>query len=134
MDLVERTIHTIEERKERIESGKINCIPTPLEKFKYDFPGTEQATYYLISGGAKASKSKFTNFIFLFNTILYIYNHPDLVRLKVFYALLEETQMNIMMKFMCYVLYVKYKMRVDIKELKCVEAGRSVRNSSSNYR
>jgi len=128
MDLVERTIHTIEERKERIESGKINCIPTPLEKFKYDFPGTEQATYYLISGGAKASKSKFTNFIFLFNTILYIYNHPDLVRLKVFYALLEETQMNIMMKFMCYVLYVKYKMRVDIKELKCVEAGRSVRS------
>lgn len=127
MDLVERSVRFIEERKQRLDSGKINCIPTPLKQFKYDFPGTEQATYYLISGGAKASKSKFTNFIFLFNTILYIYDHPDLIRLKVFYALLEETQMNIMLKFMCYVLFVKYKIRTDIKELKSIEQGRSIK-------
>jgi hypothetical protein len=126
MCLVDRTIKFIEERKRRLDCGKINCIPSPLKKFKYDFPGTEQATYYLISGGAKASKSKFTNFIFLFNTILFIYDNPDLIRLKVFYALLEETKMNIMMKFMCYVLYVKYKIRIDIKELKSIEKGRSV--------
>jgi hypothetical protein len=128
MDLVERSVRFIEERKQRLESGKINCIPSPLVKFKYDFPGTEQATYYLISGGAKASKSKFTNFIFLFNTILYIYEHPDLIRLKIFYALLEETQMNIMLKFMCYVLFVKYRIRTDIKELKSIEQGRSIKS------
>lgn len=128
MDLVERSVRFIEERKRRLDSGKINCIPSPLTKFKYDFPGTEQATYYLISGGAKASKSKFTNFIFLFNTILYLYEHPDLIRLKVFYALLEETQLNIMLKFMSYVLFVKYKIRIDIKELKSIEQGRSIKS------
>lgn len=127
MNLVERSVRFIEERKQRLDSGKINCIPTPLRQFKYDFPGTEQATYYLISGGAKASKSKFTNFIFLFNTILYLYEHSDLIRLKVFYALLEETQLNIMLKFMCYVLFVRYRIRTDIKELKSIEQRRSVK-------
>ena len=50
MDLVERSVRFIEERKQRLDSGKINCIPIPepLSVFKYDFPGTEQATYYLI--------------------------------------------------------------------------------------
>ena len=126
MRLVERSIRFIEEKKQRLADGKINCIPSPLIPFKYDFPGTEQATYYLISGGAKASKSKFTNYIFLFNTILYLYDHPDLIRLKVFYALLEETQLNIMFKFECYLLFVKYKVRVDIKTLKCIDEGRQV--------
>jgi hypothetical protein len=41
MDLVERSVRFIEERKQRLDSGKINCIPTPLKQFKYDFPGTE---------------------------------------------------------------------------------------------
>lgn len=126
MDLVERSLRYIEERKKRIEDHKINCIPSPLEQFRYDFPGVEQATYYLISGGAKASKSKFTNFIFLFNTILFLYDNPDTIRLKVFYALLEETQLNIMLKFICYVLHVRYKVRVDIKILKSINENRSV--------
>lgn len=128
MNLVDRSVKFIEERRQRLQDNKINCIPIPatLAPFKYDFPGTEQATYYLISGGAKASKSKFTNFVFLFNTILWLYDHPDLIRLKVFYALLEETQLNIMLKFMCYVLYVKYKIRIDIKTLKSIDNSRIV--------
>jgi len=128
MNLVERSLRYIEERKQRLEQGKINCIPTPLPQFRYDFPGTEQATYYLISGGAKASKSKFTNFVFLFNTILWLYDHQELIRLKVFYALLEETQLNIMLKFMCYILFVKYKIRIDIKTLKSIASDRRVSN------
>lgn len=127
MNLIQRSINLIEDRRERIIDGKINCIPTPIKQFKYDYPGTEKGTYYLISGGAKASKSKFTNFLFLFNTILYLYYHPNIVRLKVFYALLEETQMNIMLKFMCYVLFVRYKIRVDIKTLKSVDSSRIVK-------
>lgn len=127
MNLVQRTVQEIEERRERIISGKINCIPTPLKQFAYDFPGTEKATYYLVSGGAKASKSKFTNYIFLFNTILYAYDHPELVRLKIFYALLEEIDKNILMKFICYLLFKNYKIRIDIKTLKSIDEGRIVK-------
>lgn len=124
MDLVERTINLIETNRERIITGKINCIPSPLENFTDDFPGVEQGTYYLVSGGAKASKSKFTNFIFLFNTILYVYDNPGMIRLKIFYALLEEKEVNIMLKFMSYVLATRCKTRVDIKTLKSIKRSR----------
>ena len=106
MDLIQRTIQTIEERRERILEGRVNCIPSPLSTFRYDFPGVEQGTYYLISGASKSSKSKITNFLFLFNTVLYAYRHPELIKLRIFYALLEEKDENITMKFICYLLVI----------------------------
>ena len=126
MSLVQRTIRIIEDRRENILQGRINCIPSPFKSFRYDFPGIEQGCYYLISGAAKASKSKITNYLFLFNPILYAYEHPELVKLKIFYALLEEKAETITMKFMCYLLYRLYKIRVDIKTLKSVDEDRVV--------
>lgn len=126
MDLIQRTIQTIEERRERILEGRVNCIPSPLSTFRYDFPGVEQGTYYLISGASKSSKSKITNFLFLFNTVLYAYRHPELVKLRIFYALLEEKDENITMKFICYLLYIFHKIRIDIKTLKSVDSNRTV--------
>lgn len=124
--LIQRVIQNAIERRQRILSGKVNCIPSPFKAFRYDYPGVELGTYYLISGGAKASKSKITNFLFLFNTILYAYEHPDLIRLKIFYALLEEKAENITGKFICFLLYKLSggKIRIDIKTFKSVDAGR----------
>lgn len=128
MDLIDRVITTVEERRKKILDNKVNCIPSPFPVFRYDYPGVEKGCYYLISGGAKASKSKITNFLFLYNTILYAYNHPDQVRLKIFYCLLEEKQENIVMKFICYLLYIlsHHKIRIDIKTLKSVDEDRLV--------
>lgn len=126
MTLIQRVLSNAKERREKILSGKVNCIPSPFKTFRYDFPGVELGTYYLVSGGAKSSKSKITNFLFLFNSILYAYNHPDLVRLKVFYALLEEKAENITGKFICYLLYIlsDRKIRIDIKTFKSVDEDR----------
>ncbi len=126
MGLVQRVLTNAKERRERILSGKVNCIPSPFKTFRYDFPGVELGTYYLVSGGAKSSKSKITNFLFLFNSVLYAYYHPDLVRLKVFYALLEEKAENITGKFICYLLYIlsDKKVRIDIKTFKSVDKDR----------
>lgn len=126
MSLIERVLENAKERREKILSGKVNCIPSPFKTFRYDFPGVELGTYYLVSGGAKSSKSKITNFLFLFNSILYAYHHPELVRLKVFYALLEEKAENITGKFICYLLYVlsDRKIRIDIKTFKSVDEDR----------
>ena len=126
MSLTQRVVKSIEERRERILEGKVNCIPSPFKTFRYDFPGVELGTYYLISGSGKSSKSKITNFLFVFNTILYAYQHPELVRLRIFYVLLEEKAENIMMKFMCYLLFVQDHIRIDIKTLKSVDEGRIV--------
>jgi hypothetical protein len=126
MTLIQRVLSNAKERREKILSGKVNCIPSPFKTFRYDFPGVELGTYYLVSGGAKSSKSKITNFLFLFNSILYAYNHPELVRLKVFYALLEEKAENITGKFICYLLYIlsDKRIRIDIKTFKSVDEDR----------
>lgn len=128
MGLIKRVIQTIEDRREKILAGGVNCIPSPFRTFRYDFPGVELGTYYLISGASKSSKSKLTNFLFLFNTVLYAYYHPDLVRIKIFYALLEEKAENITMKFICYILFMLsgQKIRIDIKTLKSVDRNRIV--------
>lgn len=124
--LIQRVLQNAKERRDRILSGKVNCIPSPFRTFRYDFPGIELGTYYLVSGAAKASKSKIANFLFLFNSVLYAYEHPDLVRLKVFYALLEEKAENITGKFICYLLFKLSggKIRIDIKTFKSIDEGR----------
>ena len=126
MSLIQRVLKNAGERRERILSGKVNCIPSPFETFRYDFPGVELGTYYLVSGASKASKSKIANFLFLFNTILYAYDNPELVRLKIFYALLEEKAENITGKFICYLLFKlsRGKIRIDIKTFKSVDSSR----------
>lgn len=112
MGLVERVIGKIEERRERVLSGKINCIPTKFTRFKDDFPGTEQGKYYIVTGNTKSGKTQITNFLFIYNNILYTYYHPDKARLKIFYFPLEETQEKITLRFMSFLLYVLSDKRI----------------------
>lgn len=120
MGLIDRVYDTMAVRRQRILDGKVNCIPSPIPSFDWALPGVEQGTYYLISGAAKSAKSRFTNFFFVYNTILYAYSNPDIIRLKIFYALLEETAENITLKFISYLLLLKYQERVDIRILKSI--------------
>lgn len=55
MSLIQRVLTDLEERRQRILRGEINCIPSPFKSFQNDFPGIEQGKYYCVSG---ASKSK----------------------------------------------------------------------------
>lgn len=126
MSLIQRVLESVEQRRQRVLNGEVNCIPSPLKAFRYDFPGIELGTYYLISGSTKSSKSKITNFLFVFNAVLYAYHHPELIQLKMFYALLEEKAENITLKFAIYLLYVLDNIRIDIKTLKSVDSDRIV--------
>ena len=53
MTLKERTLATLEERRERLLSGNVNSIPTPFARFENDFVGIEQSTYYTITSFTK---------------------------------------------------------------------------------
>lgn len=57
--------------------------------------------------------------MFLYTPILYAYEHPDKVRVRVFYAPLEESKRKVTMRFMRYLLYVHsgFKIRVSHQEL-----------------
>lgn len=56
MKLFDRVFNNIVDRKERILSGKINCIPWNLPRFENELPGIEKGKYYLITANSKVGR------------------------------------------------------------------------------
>lgn len=112
-------------RRDKLLSGGINCIPSPLKRFSNNFVGTEQSKYYLITGNTKAGKTQLASYIFLYSNVLYAYHNPTKVRLKVLYFPLEETAEVVTERFMCYLLYALSKgtIRVSPTDLKSTKEG-----------
>ena len=102
--MIERIINNLEERRERILNGEVNCIPSSFTRFRDDFVGVEQGKYYLISAGTKAGKTQLTSKMFLYDPLFYAYNNPDKIHLKIFYFPLEESVENITLRFMSHLL------------------------------
>lgn len=105
MSLKERVIAHLRKRKEKLLSGGINSIPSPFIRFSDDFIGIEQGSYHVVTSTTKGAKTQFASFVYVFKALLYAYENPDKVRLKVFYYPLEETPEDIMTRFMSFLLY-----------------------------
>ena len=116
--LVDRVLQNLEDRRQRILRGDINCIPSPFSTFTNDFPGIEQGKYYCISGASKSGKTQLASYLFLYTPILYAYYHPEKVRVQIFYFPLEETPEKITMRFMCHLLYVLSQGKIRISPMK----------------
>ena len=127
--LINRTVEMLMKRRERAVNGEINCIPLPFRRFRNDLPGVEQGTYYLISGLSKSAKTQITNFIFLYNSVLYAYNNPEKLRVKLFYFPLEETPEAITLRFMSYLLYETYGIRISPTDLKSTNVDNPIPDS-----
>ena len=102
--LVNRTLEYLQTRRDKILSGGINSIPSPFVRFRDAFVGIEQGKYYCVTGSTKSAKTQFTSFMFLYTPLLYAYNNPDKIRLKIFYYPLEETPEDVTKRFMSYLL------------------------------
>ena len=102
--LKNQVLQYIKKRRDRVLTGKINCVPLPFPRFRSELPGVEKGTYYLISGATKAGKTQIASYLILYNTIFYAYQNPNKIKPKIFYYNLEETKEKIMMRFMCYCL------------------------------
>lgn len=72
----------------------------------------------------KSGKSQITNYLFLYTPLLYAYNNPDKVRVKIFYFPLEETPENITLRFMSYLLYTLSSIRVAPIDLKSTNSSK----------
>lgn len=121
-DLINRTLSFIKEKRQNIINGDINCIPSPWNCFSDDFPGIQQGKYYLVSSQQKGAKTQLTSFLFIFNPILYAYEHSEQVSVKIFYYPLEETQEKITLRFMSYLLYTmsNFTIQLSTEELSSV--------------
>jgi len=75
-----------------------------------------------------STKSQFASFMFLYIPILYAYTNRDKVRVKIFYAPLEESKEKVIMRFMRYLLYTHsgFRTRVSHHELTSTIEGQPV--------
>ena len=118
--LVSKTFEDIENKRQRILDGGVNCIPSWFKRFQEDFCGIEQDTYYCITSFTKGGKSQLVSFLFIFRAVIYAYFAKEQIDFKIIYFPLEETKERIMQRFMSWLLYrfTHGKMRVSPKELR----------------
>lgn len=113
------TLSFLQKRRQQVISGGINCIPTSLKRFSVYFPGLETGKMYLISANQKIGKTQYTCYL-LFDAILYAFKNKDKIKLRIQYFPLEETDQNIFLRFVSYILYLysNKQIRLSIDDLK----------------
>ena len=123
MGLFDRVVGNLEERRDRVLSGKINCIPCPFPRFRSEWSGIEQGRYYGVTAQQKVGKTKLANYMFLFHPLLYAMQHPNELRVKFFYISLEMSEEELYQQFICHLLYIvsRGQHRFSPKELKSTD-------------
>lgn len=122
--LFDRVFSNLQERKERILSGKINCIPWGLPRFEEDSPGIEQGKYYMITGAAKSAKSQIADWLFLLNIIQQIIDNNLNIDFKLFYFTLEISKEEKMLSCFSHILYMRENIRISPVDLKSTRQGK----------
>jgi len=120
LGLYDKTLIDIEEKRQRIIDGGINCIPSPFKRFADNFCGIEQDTYYCITSFTKGGKSMLCSYLFIYSAVIYAYFAKEQVDFKIIYFPLEETKERIMQRFMSWLLFKKSggSMRISPSELR----------------
>ena len=118
MSIKERVFKLIQDRREKILNGGINSIPSPFARFRNDFLGLEQGNYIVVTASTKVGKTQITSYLVIYNSILYAYNNPDKLRVKIFMFPLEETQEDVTLRFMSFLLFHLYQIIVSPTDLK----------------
>ena len=120
MNLFEKTMADNKHRRQRLEEGKLNCIPFPFSRARKVYPGVEQGKYLIVTASQKVGKSKLTDFLFIYEPLFYMIDHPEL-KMKVIYFTLEMTAEEKMNEFLCHLLFRLDKIRISTRELRGVD-------------
>ena len=120
MNLRERVLLNLSERRDRIINGYLNCIPSPFKRFSNDFIGIEQSCYYTITSFTKGGKSQFTSYTFIYKPLMFCYFTKADIDIKILYFPLEETPERIMQRFISWLLFdfSKGKIRISPRDLR----------------
>jgi len=113
------------QRRERALNGLYNCLPLPFDRFKQYLPGTEKAKYIICTANQKVGKSKFVDFVYVYSTILFIMQHPE-IRAKIFYFTLEISPNSKRDEYMSFLLnYLDHK-QVSPTDLNSVDSTKPI--------
>ena len=109
MSLYKRVYEDLEKRRERILTGKINCIPWGLPRFEEYLPGIEQGKYYIITANSKVGKSQITDWLFMLNAFRQVKEEGLPIKLKIFYFSLEMPAEEKLRQMISNLLFLKSK-------------------------
>lgn len=104
MSRFEKVLNNLRLRRERVLNGLYNCIPLPFTRFRNVFPGIEESKFIVITANQKVGKSKFCDYLFIYEPLFFILEHPE-IRLKVLYFTLEMSPEEKYNEFLCHLLY-----------------------------
>lgn len=120
MTLFEQTQSMLKIKKERAEKGIVNCIPLPYRNLRKWIPGIEQGKYILLTSMQKIGKTKFVDYTFVYKTIEFLLDHPE-VSAKILYFSLEESATTKMLEYMSYLLNKLSSIPLSISALRSVD-------------
>lgn len=113
-DLFRRVFSNFQSRRDRVLTGKINCIPWGFPKFEQYNPGIEKGKYYLITANSKVGKTQITDFMFVYNAFRQIKEKKLPIKLVVKYFTLEMSKEEKVAQFLCNLLFVMSNMQIII--------------------
>lgn len=118
MSLYKETLAKLAENKRKRLSGEIISIPWNLPRLSNVLPGIEPEKIIIVTAGPKVAKSQLTNFLYVFQPIDYLFEHPECnLDIKIFYFSLEISKEAIMRQAMSYRLFSKYGITVSQQKL-----------------
>ena len=109
------------DRKERAERGEYNCIPFPFPRFQKLFPGIERGKYIICTANQKVGKSKFCDYLFVYEPVFFGVANPDF-HFKVIYFTLEMSAQSKYQEFLSHLLYRLDNIVVSPVDLRSVDS------------
>lgn len=92
----------LKNKKARLE-GKQTCIPfRNLSELGKVIPGIEQEKYYIVTANSKVGKTKFADFLFLYNPVEFVLNTTTNIKVKIFYFSLEVSKEEKIRQYLSY--------------------------------
>ena len=112
------TIGGLQERRNTVINGGINCIPLPFPRFRSQLPGIEQEQYVLITAGPKIGKTQVASYIYLYSVLDYAFKHKDQCSVHIIYFNMEESEQRIRHRYMSHLLYMLDEERISPQDLR----------------
>lgn len=104
MSAFDQIHHTLVDRRERVLTGKFNCLPFPFPRFRNYLPGFEQSRFIILTANQKLGKSKLADKLFIYEPLFFCMEHPE-IRTKVLYFTLEMSASEKYMEFLSHLLF-----------------------------
>lgn len=120
MSRFKQVIGNLRLRRERVLNGLYNCIPLPFPRFRAWVPGIETAKFIVVTANQKVGKSKFCDYLFVYEPLFFILEHPEM-RVKVLYFTLEMSPEEKYNEFLCHLLFKLDGIEVSPTELKSTD-------------